>query len=121
MPVGTLLKVTKTSLMLNVIQMNLSLYSLHGQGFCKNEYQATFFETYEIYLVNSESHGKLHSFYTYHRSNSPTRFFRIKMATLCVNKTIAKFEIKKSMKCNQNNKNRSWIYTSTYYNKYENK
>ena len=91
------------------------------KAFARMSIKQPYFEKYEIYLVNSESHGKLHSFYTYHRSNSPTRFFRIKMATLCVNKTIAKFEIKKSMKCNQNNKNRPWIYTSTYYNKYENK
>ena len=93
MPVGTLLKVTKTSLMLNVMGKNVSLYSLHGQGFKSNKYHATFFyisitffETYKMYLVMSKSYGKLYPFYTDHRSNPPTRFCRIKMATLCVNK-----------------------------------
>ena len=34
-----------------------------------------FFETYKMYLVNSETYGKLHSFYTYYRSNSSTTTF----------------------------------------------
>ena len=45
-----------------------------------------FFETYKMYLVNSETYGMLHPFYTYYRSNSPTTLYRIKMATLFVNK-----------------------------------
>ena len=38
----------------------------------------TFFETYKMYLVNSETYGMLHPFYTYYRSNSPTTLFSYK-------------------------------------------
>ena len=31
-----------------------------------------------MYLVNSETYGKLHPFHTYYRSNSPTTLFSYK-------------------------------------------
>ena len=37
-----------------------------------------YFETYKMYLVNSETYGKLHPFHTYYRSNSPTTLFSYK-------------------------------------------
>ena len=61
-----------------------------------------FFETYKMYLVNSETYGKLHPFHTYYRSNSPTTLFSYKNGDpICKQKQSRNLKWKKSMKCYQ--------------------